>query len=61
MYDVPRLGGIYDTVDLYSRVNTNELLRLAFQAHDQISAFSLDMHSTSVVSHQESGARLVLA
>ena len=31
----------YDMVDLYSRVNANELLRLAFQACDQIAAFSL--------------------
>ena len=29
----------YDTVDLYSGVNSNELLRLAFQARDQIAAF----------------------
>ena len=29
----------YDTVDLYSGVNSNELLRLAFQAHVQIAAF----------------------
>ena len=29
----------YDTVDLYSEVNANDLLRLAFQARDQIAAF----------------------
>ena len=29
----------YDTVDLYSEVNSNDLLRLAFQACDQIAAF----------------------
>ena len=29
----------YDTVDLYSGVNANYLLRIAFQAHDQIAAF----------------------
>ena len=29
----------YDTVDLYSGVNSNDLLRLAFQARDQIAAF----------------------
>ena len=28
----------YDTVDLYSGVNSNELLRLAFQTRDQIAA-----------------------
>ena len=29
----------YDTVDLYSRVNSTDLLRLAFQACDQTAAF----------------------
>ena len=29
----------YDTVDLYSGVSSNDLLRLAFQARDQIAAF----------------------
>ena len=35
-------------VDLYSGVNSNELLQLVFQARDQIAAFSLYMHSSSV-------------
>ena len=36
----------YDTVDLYSGVNSNELLRLAFQTRDQIAA---SLHTCTVV------------
>ena len=34
-----RIQRRYDTVDLYSRVNSNDLIQLAFQALDQIAAF----------------------